>query len=260
MLIVTLVYVLPVLWVVNTSFRFDFDTLSYPPRLFSKLTLTNYQTAFRDHDVQVNLKNSIIISISASSLALFLGVPCAYALSRFKFRGNSTIYLGLMSILIAPIMLTLIPVFIWSRQLGVFDRVWLLVLMNTMTNTIWTVWMMRTFFDEVSSEIDEAALVDGCNRFSCLVFIILPLSKPGLAATLIFCLIATWNDYFVALILSNVRAATLPMMLNTFISIYGLRWGEMCAAATLIMLPVLIFVSFQQKHLIKGLTMGAVKG
>ena len=260
LLIVFIIYVLPVAWIINTSFRADIDTLAYPPKLLSKLTLINYVNSFGKNNLTVNFRNSVTISIVSSFLALLVGAPCAYVLSRFKFLGDDIIYFGFMAIRVAPIILSVMPVFIISRRLGVFDTVWLLVLMNTMNNLTWVVWMMRTFFDDLPKEIDEAAMVDGCNRVSCLTRVVLPLASPGLVATLIFCLITTWNEYFMALVLSNVNARTLPMSLNSFISVYGLRWGEMCAASTIIMMPVFVFVLFLQKYLVKGLTVGAVKG
>lgn len=260
LLLVFIVYVAPVDWIINTSFRADIDTLAYPPKLFSQPTVINYVNSFGKSNLTVNFRNSVTISLASSFLALLIGAPCAYALSRFKFKGNQLIYFSFMAIRVAPIILSVMPVFLVSRQIGVFDTVGLLVVMNTMNNVTWVVWMMRTFFDDISREIDEAAMVDGCNRVSCLTRIILPLASPGLAATLIFCLITTWNEYFMALVLTNVNARTLPMALNSFISVYGLRWGEMCAASTVIMMPVFLFVLFLQKYLVKGLTVGAVKG
>jgi ABC-type glycerol-3-phosphate transport system permease component len=120
--------------------------------------------------------------------------------------------------------------------------------------------MMRSFFNDVPVEIDEAAMVDGCNRPLAFFRTVLPLAKPGLAATMIFCLIMAWNEYFFALILSSVKSKTLPAALTSFLSVHGLFLGQMCAAGTVVMMPILIFSIFMQKQLVRGLTMGAVKG
>lgn len=254
------VYLLPVFWIIVTSFNLDYNSMAYPPRLFSKWTLENYSKAFGSGGMRLNFRNSVTVSLLSSLLAMLIGTPAAYALSRFKFKSNTPIYLSFMASRIAPATLIALPIFLWSRELHLFDTVRLMVVVNASISMAWVVWMMRSFFDDVSLEIDEAAMVDGCSRVSCLLYIILPLAKPGLAATMIFCIITSWNEYFYTLVLTSVRAQNLPAALTSFISVFGLKWGEMCAAATIIMLPILIFVLFLQKYLIKGLTVGAVKG
>ena len=256
-------YLLPIFWIILTSFNHDYNSTAYPPKLFQvpEWTLKNYTKAFGSTGgMQLNFRNSVVISSLSSVLAMIIGTPAAYALSRYKFRGNGSIYLSFMASRIAPATLIALPIFVWSRRLALFDTIELMVIVNAMTSLAWVVWMMRSFFDDVAVEIDEAAMIDGCSRLSCLTRIIIPMSKPGLAATMIFCVISSWNEYFYTLVLTSVRAQNLPAALNSFISIYGLKWGEMCAAATVIMLPILLFVMFLQKYLIKGLTLGAVKG
>lgn len=262
MAVAFVVYLLPTFWIILTSFNFDYNSTAYPPRLFrfSEWTLTNYSKAFGGSGLILNFRNSVVISLFSSVIAMLIGTPAAYALSRFRFRGNTPIYLSFMASRIAPATLIALPIFIWSRQLRLFDTIPLMVTVNAVTSIAWVVWMMRSFFDDVAMEIDEAALVDGCGRTSCLLRVIVPLSRPGLAATMIFCVITSWNEYFYTLVLTSVKAQNLPAALTSFISIYGLKWGEMCAAATVIMLPILVFVLFLQKYLIKGLTLGAVKG
>lgn len=263
MVLVFVIYMLPIFWIILTSFNHDYNSTAYPPRLFRVLewTLKNYTKAFGSAGgMRLNFQNSVTISALSSVLAMIIGTPAAYALSRFTFRSNTAIYLSFMASRIAPATLIALPIFIWSRHLQLFDTIGLMVTVNAMTSIAWVVWMMRSFFDDVAIEIDEAAMIDGCSRISCLLRVIVPLSKPGLAATMIFCVITSWNEYFYTLVLTSVRAQNLPAALNSFISIYGLKWGEMCAAATVIMLPILLFVMFLQKYLIKGLTVGAVKG
>ena len=264
LLIVFAMYMIPVLWIVATSFNHDYNSMAYPPNLmsFSEFTFDNYRKAFGSgtSSVSQNFRNSVIISSLASCSAMLIGTPAAYILSRFRFRGNRTIYLGFMASRIAPATLLAIPIFVWSRQLNLFDTLSLMILVNTSMCMAWVVWMMRSFFDDLPVEIDEAAMIDGCSRLTCLLKVIIPLSTPGLAATMIFCVILSWNEYFYTLVLTSFRAQNLPVVLTRFISIYGINWGQMCSAASVIMLPILIFVLFLQKYLIKGLTVGAVKG
>ncbi|MCL2164359.1 MAG: carbohydrate ABC transporter permease [Oscillospiraceae bacterium] len=260
MFVVLFAYVIPILWIITTSFKPEIDTLAIPPKILFTPTIENYTKAFATSGLLNNVGNSVYVSIGSSLLAVILGLPAAYSLSRFKFKSKENIYFWFMSTRMAPPFFIALPFFIISRQLMVFDTIGLLITVNMLTLISWVVWMMRSFFDEIPSEIDEAALVDGCNRLTCLTRIITPLTTPGIAATLIFCLIMSWNEYFFSLTLTNVHARTLPAALTTFISTFGLLWGQMCAAATVIMAPILIFVMFLQRYLIRGLTMGAVKG
>lgn len=184
----------------------------------------------------------------------------AYAISRFRFKGKNNIYFWFLSTRMAPSFLAAITFFVISRRIGLYDTIWLLIIIYILLNLSWVIWMMRSFFDEIPIEIDEACMVDGCTRFSALSRVILPLSKPGLISTTIFCLILSWNEYFFALILTSVNAKTLPAAITSFLTVQGLMWGQMTAAGTVVMLPILIFVAFVQRHLIRGLTMGAVKG
>ena len=259
LILVFLIYAIPIAWIVLTSFNHDVNSMAIPPRLFQDFTIDNYIKAFGGRGLRLNFRNSLLISSVSSVLALVIGTPAAYALSRFRFKLNTPIYMGFMLARVAPAMIIAIPIFVWSRALAVFDTVGLMIFVNSSMNLAWVVWMMRVFFDDVPLQVDEAALIDGCNKLSCLIRIIIPLSMPGLCSTMIFCVITSWNEYFFTLVLTSVRAQNLPAALTTFTSVYGMNWGQMCAAATVIMAPVLIFVMFMQKYLIKGFTMGSVK-
>ena len=161
---------------------------------------------------------------------------------------------------LAVVLTTIVLIFAISRMWGLFDTRILLIMVYVLMNISWVVWMMRSFFDEIPHQIDEASMVDGCNRLSALTRVILPLSRPGLVATSIFCLILSWNEYFFALVLTSVKAKTLPLAINTYLTVHGLLWGQMSAVSMVIMLPLIIFIFFVQKHLVRGLTMGALKG
>jgi len=260
LLLLFFIYVVPILWMTTSSIKEEKDAFSMPPKVFTKPTLANYRDAFAVRGFSKNFVNSIIVSVGSSFFALLLGTPAAYALSRFKMRRKEDLFFWFLSTRMAPPILAALPIFIISRKMGIFDTRGLLIIMNTLINLSWVVWMMRSFFDELPVQIDEACMVDGLTRVTALTKVILPLARPGLVATLIFCLVLSWNEYFFALVLTSVRAVTLPAAITSFLTIHGLLWGQMCAAGTIIMLPILFFVFIVQKHLIRGLTMGAVKG
>jgi ABC-type glycerol-3-phosphate transport system permease component len=259
LIIVFCVYAIPIWYIVSTSFKLGRDAFAIPPIVFFKPTLFNYFDAFQGRGMGHNFINSLIVAVCSSLLSLVLGTPAAYAMSRFKFKSKENIFFWFLSTRMAPAILAGLPVYIISKQLGFYDSRTLLVFMYTLINLAWVVWMMRSFFDDIPVSIDEACMVDGCSRLGALFRVVLPLAMPGLVAAAIFCLIMSWNEYFFALILTSVNAQTLPAAITSFLTIYGLLWGQMAAAGTVIAIPIMIFVFFAQKHIVRGLTMGAVK-
>jgi ABC-type glycerol-3-phosphate transport system permease component len=265
MIIVFFCYLFPMWFIVSTSFKNDQQAYSVPPMFIFKPTIDNYINAFTTRGMMVNFTNSLIIGVISSVIAMLLGVPAAYALSRYNFKYKEGIFNWFLSTRMAPPILAGISFYMVSKQISIgrtslYDTKFLLIVVYILINLSWVIWMMRSFFNDVPVEIDEAAMVDGCNRPLAFFRTVLPLAKPGLAATIIFCLIMAWNEYFFALILSSVRSKTLPAALTSFLSVHGLLLGQMCAAGTVVMMPILIFSIFMQKQLVRGLTMGAVKG
>ena len=260
MVAVFLIYVLPTYWVISTSFKSPLDTLTIPPKWFNfKPTLENYRIAFVDYGMLPNFMNSVIVAVGSTLLALILGVPAAYALSRFNFKRREVLMMWFLSTRMGPPILVALPFFLLARQIGLYDKLILLIFVDVITTLAWVVFMMRSFFDDIPVEIDESALIDGTSWFGALFRIVLPLTAPGLAATTVFCLIMAWNEYFFALVLTSVNAKTLPAAITSFMTVHGLLWGPMTAAGTAVMLPILIFTLWMQKYLIRGMTMGAVK-
>lgn len=259
LLVVFCIYVTPIWYIVTTSFKLERDAYAIPPKVFFVPTLTNYIDAFSGQGMGHNFINSLIVSAVSSVLALLLGTPAAYALSRFNFKKKESIFFWFLSTRMAPLILAGLPVYLLSKQIGLYDTKTILVIMDVLINLAWVVWMMRSFFDDIPPDIDEACMVDGCSRTSALFRVILPLATPGLVASTIFCLIMSWNEYFFAMILTSFNAQTLPAAMSSFLTVYGLLWGQMAAAGTVIAIPIMVFVFFLQKHIIRGLTMGAVK-
>jgi len=260
MFVVVVIYVIPTFWVISTSFKSEVDAFAMPPKwIFFKPTFSNYKTAFIDYNMLPNFKNSVIVTIGSTLLALLLGTPAAYALSRFNFKTRENIMFWFLSTRMAPPLLVALPFFLISRELGLYDTLTLLIIVNVLTNIAWVVFMMRSFFDDIPIDVDESALIDGASWFGALWRVILPLTTPGLAATAVFSLIMAWNEYFFALVLTSINAKTLPAAITAFMTVHGLLWGPMTAAGTVVMMPILIFTLWMQKHLIRGMTMGAIK-
>jgi ABC-type glycerol-3-phosphate transport system permease component len=265
MAVVLACYIIPMWFIISTSFKNDQQAYAIPPMFFFKPTFSHYVAAFATRGMMVNFSNSLIVGVISSAIAMILGVPASYALSRYNFKHKEGIFNWFLSTRMAPPIIAAISFYMVSKQIviggaSLYDTKFLLVTVYVLLNISWVIWMMRSFFNDVPVEIDEAAMVDGCNRPMAFFRTIIPLAKPGLAATMVFCLIMAWTEYFFALVLTSVKTKTLPAALTSFQTIQGLLLGQMCAAGTVVMLPVLIFALFMQKHLVRGLTLGAVKG
>lgn len=260
MAIVFCIYAFPTYFVISTSFKSQADALAMPPKWFNFTpTLDNYRTAFGEYGMWPNFVNSIVVTCGSTVLALVLGVPAAYAFSRFNFRGRNSLSLWFLSTRMAPPIMVVLPFFILGRQIGLYDTQILLIIVDILINLAWVVFMMRSFFDDIPIDIDESALIDGLSWFGALRRVVLPLAIPGLVATSIFSLIIVWNEYFFALVLTSVNAKTLPAAITAFLTVHGLLWGPMTAAGSAVMVPILVFTVWTQKYLIRGMTMGAVR-
>ena len=260
MWLVILVYVLPLLWIFVTSFKTDAEAYSVQIKWINfEWTLSNYQAVFQKNSMLKNLMNSTVVALASSAISLLIGIPAAYALSRFRMKHKKGLQNWILSTRMAPAIVAALPYYILSRKVGLYDTKILLVAMHVLIILSWVIWMMKSFFDDIPVSIDESCMVDGCSRLRCLVQVMLPLSRTGITATLIYALILSWNEYYFAFVLTGTKAQTMPASISQFLTVGGLMWGQMCAAGVIIMLPILIFVFFTQKHLVRGLTMGSVK-
>ncbi|KKK79423.1 hypothetical protein LCGC14_2833650, partial [marine sediment metagenome] len=180
--------------------------------------------------------------------------------SRFK-RGwiRPTLFAVLTTNMIPPAVI-LLPLFLFARKLNLYDTHSMMIIVYVAYNLAFVIWMLRSFFLEIPKEIEESALIDGCSRLGVLFRIVLPLSAPAIAATAILAFIFSWNEFIIALVLTSRNAFTLPILATGLISAKGILWGEIAATSTFITIPEVIFIFFAQKHIVRGLTMGAVKG
>ena len=205
----------------------------------------------------------MIVAVCSTFCALVIGTIAAYALARLKMPGglNRKLSLWILSTRMFPPIVTAVPLFLMMRDLHLLNTRLSLIILYTGFNLPFVVWMMRGFFVEVPRELEDAAMIDGDTRLGALRRVLLPLVAPGLAATAVFCLIISWNEFLFALVLTQTDAAmTLPVGIAGRVTQYEIKWGVMSAAAVVAMLPILIFAMAVQRYLVRGLSLGAVKG
>lgn len=254
----------PVYWMLTISLKTEVDLFSVPPRWFLfQPTGAHYRDAFLARSFGQYLLTSAIVSTLATVCAVVLGTLAAYALATFRLpaRLDRHFALWILSTRMFPPIVTVIPLFLMMRDARLLDTRASLVIVYTAFNLPFVVWMMRGFFREIPRELEEAARVDGDSRLGALRRVVLPLVAPGLAATAIFCLIISWNEFLFALVLTQTDAAmTLPVGIAGRVTQYEIKWGVMSAAASAAMMPILIFALAVQRYLVRGLSLGAVKG
>ena len=254
----TLLFFAPVAWMVLTSFHKEADAATNPPSVLAPLTFGNYQALF-DRDVTPYLINSATASILSTLLVLLLTVPAAYALSIKKVEKWTDVMFFFLSTKFLPSIAALLPVYLIVKNIGMLDNIYTLVIIYTSMNLPIALWMMRSFLAEVPVEILEAAQMDGAGLFRVLWNVVRPVVMPGLAATALICFIFSWNEFMFAVNLTATTSGTAPVFLVGFITSEGLFLAKLCAAATLVSLPVLIAGFAAQDKLVRGLSLGAVK-
>ena len=255
---------LPIYWMVTISFKSEVDQFAVPPVWFNfKPTWSHYHETFFVRPFGRYLLTSSIVAIASTALALTIGTLAAYSLARFKLPGKLADHLSfwIISTRMFPPIVTIIPLFLMMRDLRLINTIPALVLVYTGFNLPFVVWMMRGFFEELPRDLEEAAMVDGDTRLGALRRVMLPLVAPGLAATAVFCLIICWNEFLFALILTQTdRSMTLPVGIAGRVTQYEIKWGAMSAAGVVAMIPILVFAMMVQRYLVRGLSLGAVKG
>ena len=251
--------VFPLLWMIIISLKERIYT--YDPSVWIfKPVIENYISVFVDKDLGKYLLNSAIVAVGSTVVSLIFGTLAAYGFSRFKIKHAQGMMFFLLAIRMIPSVAIVIPIFVIARFGKLLDTRLLLIVVYMLFNVPFTVWMMKGFFDDIPKELEEAGEVDGCTRAQSLVKIILPVVQPGLIATSIFCIISSWNEFVYALFLTSMDSVTTPTIVQRFLSVQGVIWGEMSAVGTVAVMPVLIFAMIVQKDMVRGLSFGAVKG
>jgi len=257
---IAFVAIFPYVWMVLTSFKTRVDAFAIPPVWFFKPGVGHYLEVFVRKGFSQNLLNSLIISLSSTALSLIVGVPSAYAFARYKLYGDHHMFFFILTTRMAPPITIALPLYILMARAGVLNTHFSVIIAHTTFNLALVVWLMRGFFRMIPREIEEAALIDGCSTFRVFSEISLPLSSGGLVATAIFCIIMSWNEFLFAMILGGHQAATLTMAVPGLVTTRGTFWGQIAAVGTVTTIPILIFSLLVQKHLVRGLTFGAIEG
>ncbi|MCU7728089.1 carbohydrate ABC transporter permease [Actinoplanes sp. KI2] len=258
--VVGILFVLPVLWMVLTSFHSEADAATNPPSVFAPLTLDGYREFFSGGaSPWPPLLNSLTASLVSTALVLVLCFPAAYALSIKPVRKWTDVMFFFLSTKMLPIVAGLLPLYLFAQQTGLLDNIWLLIVFYTSMNLPIAVWMMRSFLSEVPVEMLEAASVDGAGLSKTLRSVIAPVVMPGIAATALICFIFSWNELLFARVLTATVAETAPVFLTSFVTSQGLFLAQLCAAAFVVSLPVLMAGFAAQDKLVQGLSLGSVK-
>ena len=244
-------------WMILSSLKTNVQVTAYPPQWIFQPTFENYIDVFTENPFLDYIINSTIIAVSAVVIGLLFGLPAAYSMARYKQTGMGFI---ILLVRILPGIVFLVPLFIIYRQLKLINTYPGIIATHVIIVLPMIIWIMAGFFEDVPSELEDAALIDGCTRVAAFFRILLPLSRPGVVAVVILSFIASWNNFIFVLILGGSKTITLPMAVYNFMSFEDVNWGGLTAAATVITLPILLLSLLVQKQLAKGLTMGAVKG
>ena len=258
--VVGLLFVLPVAWMVLTSFHSEADAATNPPSVFAPLTLEGYRSFFSGGaSPWPPLLNSLTASVISTIIVLLLAIPAAYALSIKPVKKWTDVLFFFLSTKMLPVVAGLLPLYLFAQNTGLLDNIWLLIVFYTSMNLPIAVWMMRSFLSEVPVEMLEAAAMDGANLTRTLRAVVAPVVMPGIAATALICFIFSWNELLFARVLTATVAQTAPVFLTSFVTSQGLFLAQLCAAAFVVSLPVLVAGFAAQDKLVQGLSLGSVK-
>lgn len=258
--LILFVTLFPLYWVVTTSLKTLRDAFAMPPVWLFSPTLENYSKVLTNPAFIKGFGNSLLISVTASVLAIAVAAFAAYGIVQQAPARRTSIEGFVLSLRIAPAILFVIPTYYLSMRLGLLNSHGLLIAIYAFINIPFAISLLVTFFEEVPNEMREAGLMDGASELRVFWHIVLPVVRGGLVATFILCVLFTWNEFFIALVLSGRNTQTLPVTITSFLTFQGIEWGALTAAAALIMLPMIILGMLVQGTVVRGMAAGSVKG
>jgi multiple sugar transport system permease protein len=287
-----LITIVPLVWIFATALKSGPDSIAYPPKVLFKPSEEGFCNLFTTRSRQTEeyiahlppvsgacdalarasnmaivgpsnyaprFVNSLIIAFGSTALSVMLGVTAAYAFSRFKVPGKDDLLFFILSTRMMPPIAVAIPIYLMYREVGLSDTRLGMILLYTAVNVSLAVWLLKGFIDEIPREYEEAALVDGYTRLQAFFKVVLPQATTGIVATSIFCLIFAWNEYAFAVLLTSGEAQTAPPFIPIIIGEGGQDWPAVAAGTTLFLLPILVFTVLLRKHLLRGITFGAIR-
>ncbi len=250
----------PIYEMVSTSFKYEVDAFSLPPKWIFRPTFENYRNVLLSNGFGRYFFNSVVVALSTTFFSVCTGALAGYSFSRFKYKGKKLLIVFTLLLRMIPPVILVIPVFVIWNSLGLANTRIGLVLVYIGLNLPFNIWVLKTFISEIPRSLDESATIDGCSDWMVFSRIILPLIAPGLSVAGIFTFRIAWNEYILSLVLTNRFTRTLPVAVSLFLTDAGTEWGKITAIATITAIPAFIFTFTAAKKLIMGMTAGAVKG
>jgi len=255
------IWVVPVAWALLTSFKSERDVLAYPPLVIFEPTLANYrEVLFGSASILPNLLSSVIVAGSATLLTMVFAIPAAYALARLALPAKRAGGFYVLATQMLPPVGLIIPYYLILQRIGALDTYSGMVVIYLTFSLPFAIWLMVSYFEDVPLEMEEAALLDRAGRWRALWYVILPQVRGGIAVTMIFVFLNAWNEFLFAVVLAGNRVRPVTVAMFNFISVEQTQWARLAAGAMLAMAPVIILGLIAQRHIVKGLTVGAVKG
>lgn len=256
-----LVWAFPIVWSVLNSFKTEQDILAYPPKLLFAPTMAAYRDVLAGSgSILPNLVSSMIISVGTTVITIVLAVPAAYALARLRFPGKRTSGFYVLATQMLPPVGIIIPYFLILRNIGWIDTYQGIILIYLSFSLPFAIWLLVSYFEEIPYEMEEAAYLDGASRWRTLWRIVVPQVRGGIAVAVVFVFLNAWNEFLFAVVLSGNTVRPVTVAMFNFVSVEQTLWNKLAAVSVLAMLPVVILGVLAQKHIVKGLTVGAVKG
>lgn len=256
---VTAVFLFPIYWLFMISFKTADEIYHVPPLWVpGEIQFSSYAVLFRDGDVEA-IWNSFVIAGSSTLIAMLFGTMCAYSIARFRTGGNNFSMWILSQRMIPPVAI-IFPIYLVYVYFGMVDTYGGLILLYTAFNLPYVIWMMRGYIADVPLELEESALVDGCTRWQVLVRVVFPMVRPGLLATAVFTFVFAWNDFIFALVMTRTNVITFPVQLSQYFGGQSNFWSKIAAMSVLGTLPIFVAVTLMQRYLVRGISLGAVKG
>ena len=254
-----ILFFFPILWMGLTAFKLESVAVASPPALFFEPTLRNFEIVFARSDYGLFVRNSIVIAVGATLLAIVIGAPAAYAMAFYPKKKTKDVLVWMLSTKMMPAVGVMVPIYLWFRDWQLLDTRVGLIVIYTLMNLPIVVWLIYTFFREIPKDLIEAARMDGAKPFKQLVHVLLPLTAPGFASTILLSIIFIWNEAFWSINLTVTKATPLTAFISSYSSPQGMFWAKLSAASLLAVAPIMILGWLTQKQLVRGLTFGAVK-
>lgn len=252
----------PLLWVLSTSFKPNPEAISFPPQFLpGEPTLDNYIFVLTDPKLVISLLNSLAVSLASTGLSVAVSALGGYAFARFDFKGKNLLISTILGLFMIPVVINIIPLYIMLANVGLLNSLFALVLTFQILIIPLNIFLLKNYFETIPKELEEAALIDGCSKIRAFWHVIIPISMPGFLIAAILSFRFSWNEFVLPVVLSNrPDVMVFQVALYQFISLYRIDWGYLTAGINIALIPVVVLMLFFQKKMIRGLTLGAVRG